>query len=388
MTHTHAYDNFEQNITIPSGSTVEQWRLELPAKHACFIILNEEGAPLKLATTGNLRQAVISHFQKQTPTHELDDQSEQSKTSQMYACVEVKQTITVKYTLTANNLESELAYHTHATVIAKQDHRQFLKLRKVYWVTLNPDAVPLTWKMKSSRQLDTADQYIFGPYASQNKANSIIECLQDLFDLCRYPDELAKAPHGKACVYEEMNKCPAPCDGRISLEAYQGQIDESLAVMTHGPERWIENTQQQMQQAADGLQFELAARLKHKLERAGTLTHPSNKHISELKHIKLLTRQPGSTATKQRLLFVTPNHITMLGEYAIKAIEAQTTTLHEKIVERLNAVPALPQVPPSPAFDIALYHFLNDKYQRTNWLRVDSELTPEALRTWLSIEVD
>ena len=45
-----------------------------------------------------------------------------------------------------------------------------------------------------------------------------------LRDLCRKHDILVQAPTGQACVYHEMGRCPAPCDGSMTLEepSYSG----------------------------------------------------------------------------------------------------------------------------------------------------------------------
>ena len=89
--------------------------------------------------------------------------------------------------------------------------------------------------------------------------------VEDAFDLCRYYNVLVEAPHGKACAYKEMGKCPAPCDGSISLEQYRRLVDWSLATLID-PAQMIRQQTQRMQLAASDLKFEAAAKIKAYIE--------------------------------------------------------------------------------------------------------------------------
>jgi len=76
----------------------------------------------------------------------------------------------------------------------------------------------------------------------------LIEIAEDAFDLCRYYNVLVEAPGARACAYKEMGKCPAPCDGSISMEQYRGMVEWSAQGMVD-PATLVRDHTRRMQQA-------------------------------------------------------------------------------------------------------------------------------------------
>src|SRR3982751_4909282 len=98
---------------------------------------------------------------------------------------------------------------------------------------------------------------VIGPLEDKHAAQKLIQLVEDCFDLCRYYNILVESPNAKACAYKEMGKCPAPCDGSISLEQYRHLIDWSTKVLVD-PADYVRQQQARMNQAAEELKFELA----------------------------------------------------------------------------------------------------------------------------------
>ena len=90
-----------------------------------------------------------------------------------------------------------------------------------WFIHIDPQA-PLPRFEPTSRVYQQPGMY-WGPYATRGDAAEVIADLEDLFDLCRYHDILDKSPHGQACAYFEMGKCPAPCDGSVPAETYRSE---------------------------------------------------------------------------------------------------------------------------------------------------------------------
>ena len=102
---------------------------------------------------------------------------------------------------------------------------------------------------------------IAGPVADKHAAARLIALLEDAFDLCRYYQILVEAPHGRACAYKEMGKCPAPCDGSISMEQYHRMIQHSVDTLAD-PAPAVREQESRMRAAAADLHFESAAKIK------------------------------------------------------------------------------------------------------------------------------
>ena len=102
---------------------------------------------------------------------------------------------------------------------------------------------------------------LIGPIEDKHAANRLIELVESCFDLCRYYNILVESPNGKACAYKEMGKCPAPCDGSISIEQYRRMIEWSAKVLAD-PAEYIREQTRRMQSAAAELRFETASKIK------------------------------------------------------------------------------------------------------------------------------
>ena len=67
-----------------------------------------------------------------------------------------------------------------------------------------------------------------------------------------------------------MGKCPAPCDGSISMDQYRVLVELSLKVLLD-PADYVREQERRMGQAAAELRFEIAARIKTYVEQLSQL---------------------------------------------------------------------------------------------------------------------
>src|SRR6267142_5331979 len=104
---------------------------------------------------------------------------------------------------------------------------------------------------------------VVGPLEDKHAAARLIHLVEDSFDLCRYYNILVESPNAKACAYKEMGKCPAPCDGTISMEEYRQSVERS-ALTVINPADYIAEQDARMQKLAGELQFEQAGKVKAK----------------------------------------------------------------------------------------------------------------------------
>lgn len=133
-----------------------------------------------------------------------------------------------------------------------------------WFIHLDPDAQAPTWRKTDLNDLAAHPPAgsLLGPIADKDSAGRLGEWLDDVFDLCRFPRELALAPHGKPCAYKEMGRCPAACDGSEPLDAYRSRVRAAIALAVDGPETEIRATDAAMRAASEAHDFESAARLR------------------------------------------------------------------------------------------------------------------------------
>ncbi len=108
-------------------------------------------------------------------------------------------------------------------------------------------------------------EYI-GPYKSSYYVKSAVEEANKIFMLptCnrRFPQDFRK---GRPCLNYHIKQCMAPCTGRVKLKDYQESVDQALEFLRGGSSNSIKQLSQQMNEAAENLEFERAARIRDKI---------------------------------------------------------------------------------------------------------------------------
>ena len=123
--------------------------------------------------------------------------------------------------------EADWIYYEIARQVFPESYQGMVGFRPAWFVHVDP-AAQFPRYVKTIDLSQPAGTYL-GPAEDKHAAQRLIELLQDSFELCRYYNLLVDAPHGRACAYEEMGKCPAPCDGSISMQQYRQSIDRRRA---------------------------------------------------------------------------------------------------------------------------------------------------------------
>jgi excinuclease ABC subunit C len=100
----------------------------------------------------------------------------------------------------------------------------------------------------------------FGPYLSYQFNEELMDFVSEKFRL-RVCDPLPK----RACLLFHLNRCSAPCEGRISREAYAASVESAAAFLSQQNTALIQHLRAHMLECAERLEFERAQRIKEKL---------------------------------------------------------------------------------------------------------------------------
>jgi len=125
-------------------------------------------------------------------------------------------------------------------------------------------AYPRIQKHRGARK---AKGNYYGPFASAGSVNTTINALQKLF-LLRSCNDGFMSRRDRPCLLYQIKRCSAPCVDRITPEDYGElvrQAKDFLGGKSGAVQREIE---QEMQAAAEALDFERAARLRDRLRAA------------------------------------------------------------------------------------------------------------------------
>lgn len=112
---------------------------------------------------------------------------------------------------------------------------------------------------------DPFSSYI-GPYTSGYTVKQTIEECNSIFMLptCHkeFPRDFGKE---RPCLNYHIKKCMGVCRGRISEEDYKATINEALSYIKSGSRESVEKLREEMNSAAENLEFEKAAKLRDRI---------------------------------------------------------------------------------------------------------------------------
>ena len=112
---------------------------------------------------------------------------------------------------------------------------------------------------------DDGATYI-GPYKSSYYVKSAVEEANKIFMLptCnrKFPQDFGKA---RPCLNYHIKQCMAPCTGRVKLSEYRESMEQALDFLKGGSSNSVKQLTAQMEEAAENLEFERAARIRDKI---------------------------------------------------------------------------------------------------------------------------
>ena len=107
----------------------------------------------------------------------------------------------------------------------------------------------------------------YGPFASAGSVNTTINALQKLFLLRSCTDSFFSR-RDRPCLLYQIKRCSAPCVGRIDAAGYAELVGEAKDFLGGKSSAVQKKIEEQMQAAAEALDFERAAMLRDRLRAA------------------------------------------------------------------------------------------------------------------------
>lgn len=224
--------------------------MKLPLHPGVYLMHDKTGKIIYIGKAKALKNRVSQYFGS--------EKNHDEKVRQMVAHVE-----NFEYILTDSEFEalilecSLIKQHTPKYNILLKDDKGYRYIR----VTPGPWA-----RISEAKQLaDDGAEYI-GPYISGWTVKQSVDEALKIFRLpsCtrRFPEEIGK---GRPCLYYYIKQCCAPCRGKISEEEYAESVRDALEFLRGGSAESVRKLTARMEEAAEHLEFERAARLRDRI---------------------------------------------------------------------------------------------------------------------------
>ncbi|MBV9547057.1 MAG: excinuclease ABC subunit UvrC [Chloroflexi bacterium] len=236
----------------PHGVPIEEQLARLPDQPGVYKFYDAKGNLLYVGKAKSLRNRVRSYFLK---TATLEPHKRQM----------VTEIADIQYLLAETPTQ---ALHFEADLVRSERPRYNVKLRddKHYpYIRINiQDAWP---KTMVARRMQRDGARYFGPFTDATSVRQTLDTINRLFPhiLC---NRVITGNDPRACLYYHIKRCPAPCIGAINNEDYRQIVDQMISFLDGKSDGVLKDMRQDMEQAAEALEFERAADLRDRIRAA------------------------------------------------------------------------------------------------------------------------
>lgn len=235
----------------PLFQNVDEVLRNLPLQPGVYLMKNASGGILYVGKAKRLRHRVRSYFTLSgIPSHRILSM--------------VSQIADLEYIVTDSELEALIL---EATLIKKhrppynvmlKDDKSFPYIK----LTLN-ETFP---RVITVRKVTRDGALYFGPYVKSGAMQHTLKLLKRLFPLRLCSGDIACNSRERPCFEYEIHRCPGVCAGKCSPEAYLATVEEVKLFLQGKKEELLGDLQHRMEEHAERLEFEQAARLRDQIQ--------------------------------------------------------------------------------------------------------------------------
>lgn len=226
----------------------------IPKKPGVYQYFDKNDKLIYVGKAKNLKNRVSSYFVSEQQLH--------PKTR-----VLVRKIRRISFTIVDTEIDAWLLENS---LIKKHQPRYnvLLKDDKTYpWIVIKNERFP---RVKWTRKYVKDGSIYFGPYASVGMMHTVLDIIHEIFPVrtCAYnlsEENIAKGKF-KTCLEYQIGNCKGPCEGLVSEEEYNQDIDHIKDILNGKIGVVTAYLKEKMQTAAEQMDFETAHQMKRKLD--------------------------------------------------------------------------------------------------------------------------
>lgn len=224
--------------------------MRLPLHPGVYIMHDKTGKIIYIGKAKALKNRVSQYFGS--------ERNHDAKVRQMVAHVEYFEYILTDSEFEALVLECSLIkqHSPKYNILLKDDKGyDYIRVTRGPWPRIS----------EAKQMLDDGAEYI-GPFVSSWAVKESVDEALKIFRLpsCsrRFPQDIGK---GRPCLNFYIKQCCAPCRGKVSEREYAESVAEALDFLRGGSAQSVRALTEKMNEAAENLQFERAARIRDRI---------------------------------------------------------------------------------------------------------------------------
>ena len=235
---------------IKDAERLESRLKEIPAVPGVYLMRDEGDRILYIGKSKRLRNRVRSYFR--------ESQNLSPRIAMMVQQVREIEFIATDTEAEALALEANLVkqHQPHFNVLLKDDKKY------PYLCITWSEKYPRIFITRKRRAGSAKDRY-YGPYVDTGALRSTLHLIKRIFPLRQRPQPLFK---DRPCLNYDIGRCVGVCQGLTSPEEYQKIIQKVAMIFQGRTQELLDILEPQMEQAAEDLNFETAARIRDQIK--------------------------------------------------------------------------------------------------------------------------
>ena len=233
-----------------TGENPKNTAIDAPSEPGVYIMKDEEGQIIYVGKAKSLKNRLKSYFSGEKDI----------KTATLMKRVRNIETIIVSSEYEALLLENTLIkQHSPKYNISLKDGKTYPVVR------ITHEDFPRVFR---TRRIIQDKSLYFGPFPNVQAINTMMEFIDKLFPLRKCKKMKKNGP----CMYYHINRCFAPCCGKINIEDYGLHVLRVQKLLSGETDSLIIDLTAQMHDKARALHFEQAAELRNAIKAIENLT--------------------------------------------------------------------------------------------------------------------
>ena len=254
--------------------------MALPPEPGVYLMKDATGTIIYIGKAKKLKNRVSQYFGSDTNHTE--------KVRQMVSRVDTFDYIVVGSEFEALVLECALIkqHNPKYNILLKDD-------KGYHYIRVSPPPYP---RLSEAKQTAEDGARYIGPYMSSYAVKQAVDEANKIYALstCARPLCHGKKGGERPCLNHHIGQCCAPCTGTVDPDAYQTRVDEAIEFLTKGSARTLATLQQRMEEAAERLDFEQAARLRDRISAIRRLSEKQKVVLSRIEGQDVIALAQGS----------------------------------------------------------------------------------------------
>ena len=289
---------------------IEEELKKLPAKPGVYLMYNANDEIIYVGKAISLKNRVRQYFQSSrnlTP-----------KIVQMVSHIARFEYIITDSELEAQVLECNLIKEyrpKYNTLLTDDKTYPYIKVT-------TGEAYP---RLLFSRLMKKDKSRYFGPYTSAGAVKDTIELLRKIYKIRSCHRNLPKdIGIGRPCLYYHIGQCDAPCQGEISREDYQAQIQQVLQFLggNYGPV--IQMLTDKMMAASEAMEYEKAMEYRDLIQSVRQITEKQKVTSSAMEDRDVIGLARAGNEAVVQVFFIRNGRLIGRDHYYLTGVESES----------------------------------------------------------------